>query len=159
MVDIQTLNHQPDLLAIHAHNPQRYPYFLSSAQCGGEQGRYSILFAFPQQKIECLADKPQAFIEFIDKQKTSQSNSHHHELPFLGGWFYYFSYEYAQFIETHLKLNQSDLPLAFAHRVPAGFIIDHQNKSSYVFCETKYNDYLPKLLADSSVEELPLPND
>ncbi len=155
MVDIKALNYQPDLLAIHAKNPQRYPYFLSSAQCGGEQGRYSILFAFPQQKIECLAKDPDIFIEFIGQYECSNSQKNSADLPFVGGWFFYFSYEYAQYIETHLKLSQSDLPIAFAHRIPAGFIIDHQNNASYIFCEDKYNEYLPQLVTDSTQQALP----
>lgn len=146
MVDIQQLNHIPDLLAIHQHKPNTYPYLLSSANCGGEHGRYSLLFAFPQQKISCTVDKPEEFTNLLDSIKPNNNKT---KLPFSGGWFFYFSYEYAQCIETHLKLTTSDLPLAFAHRVPAGIVIDHQENVAYTFCEVEYKQYVNELLDDS----------
>lgn len=148
MVDIQRLDHQPDFLAIHQQWPERYPYLLSSAECGGEQGRYSLLFAFPQQKIECSQENPQPFLEFLENYQLNLTPKQS-ELPFLGGWFFYFSYEYAQLIEQHLQLKHSELPLAFAHRVPAGFIIDHKTQSNYAFCEKEYSAFMPDLLKDS----------
>lgn len=153
MVEIKKLDHIPQLLALYQHKPDIYPYLLSSAGCGGELARYSILFAFPQQKIACYSKDDRSFFELIAslKQNSNFKNSGI-DLPFLGGWFFYFAYEYAQCIEQHLTLTTSDLPLAFAHRVPAGFVIDHKNDQAYCFCETQFKSYLPKLLADSKIK-------
>ncbi len=154
MVDITKLNHIPDLLALHQHKPDIYPYLLSSADCGGEQARYSILFAFPQQKLNCFSKDDDAFFSLLDSLKQTQQalpTFNGTELPFLGGWFFYFSYEYAQCIEQHLTLNTSGLPLAFARRIPAGYIIDHKQQCAYSFCEEKYKHYKPALLTDSTM--------
>ncbi len=154
MVEINKLNHIPDLLALHQHKPDIYPYLLSSAECGGEHGRYSILFAFPQQKINCFSKHDEPFFTLIDSLKQIQQpvpRLNGVELPFLGGWFFYFSYEYAQCIEQHLNLISSDLPLAFAHRVPAGIIIDHEINEAFSFCEPEYKKHLTDLNKDSKL--------
>jgi len=154
MVDLQKLNHIPDLLALHQHKPDIYPYLLSSADCGGDDGRYSLLFAFPQQKINCFSKQDTKFFDLLAslKQTDSTLKIDDIEFPFLGGWFFYFAYEYAQCIEQHLSLQTSDLPLAFAHRVPAGFIIDHELKCAYCFCEQKYQQLMPDLISDSRLK-------
>jgi len=154
MVEIHKLNHIPDFLALHEQKPETYPYFLSSANCGGDHGRYSILFAFPQQKVSCYSSDDQQFFDLIDSLKInerSDQQSLKFNLPFLGGWFFYFSYEYAQCIETHLSLKTSHLPLAFAHRIPAGFIIDHDINTAYYFCEDSYQFLVSELLIDSEL--------
>lgn len=154
MVEIQRLNHIPDLLALHQHKPDVYPYFLSSAECGGEHGRYSILFAYPQQKISCYSKDDNQFFELLDslKQHPNSDSNNAFSLPFTGGWFFYFAYEYAQCIEQHLDLNSSDLPLAFAHRVPAGFVIDHEENNAFYFCEIEFKYYISFLKDDSKLQ-------
>jgi anthranilate synthase component 1 len=47
----RTLDAIPDLLALHAQYPQRYPHLLASNARGGVTSRYDILFACPQQTI------------------------------------------------------------------------------------------------------------
>ncbi|MBL7003482.1 MAG: aminodeoxychorismate synthase component I [Gammaproteobacteria bacterium] len=156
MVDIQLLNHIPDLLAIHQHKPATYPFFLSSANCGGNHGRYSILFAFPQQRITCSHEDSETFIKFLEAIQLSQKDQKNElNLPFLGGWFFYFSYEYAQFIETHLTLKHSDLPIAFAQRIPAGFIVDNEAKKAYSFCESEFSSLANELKLDSELKAKP----
>ncbi len=161
---IRTLQSTPDLLALHQHNPVRYPHLLSSNALSStekapvqinEQVRYDILFACPQQTIK--ADKvgflqqldqawrnekkasDQCVIKYEDEQATEKNN-----LPFSGGWFLYLSYEFAQQIETSLNLPEADdgLPIAFATRFPAAIIFDALKQQSYLICEAAYSQYV-----------------
>ncbi|MEM7563464.1 MAG: hypothetical protein AAF353_10515, partial [Pseudomonadota bacterium] len=94
----------PDLLAVHAHQPDTYPYLLASNTRGNENSRYSILMAHPQEirtqtgiEDDCLRT-----IE-IDPCQFDEST----DLPFCGGWFVFLSYEYARSIEPQVPFYQS----------------------------------------------------
>lgn len=157
MVEFETLEFQPDLLALHQNHPGHFPYLLTSAGCGGDNGQYDILFAFPQQQITCSNSQTQPFIHFLeslefDKQVLQSP------LPFIGGWFLYFSYEYAQLVEPSLHLPTGDFPLAVATRIPAGIIYNYQDSITTLFCETEFSHLFKALKQAASTTE-PLTND
>jgi anthranilate synthase component 1 len=85
------------------------------------------------------------------------------ELPFIGGWFVFLSYEYSALIEptVHFSSPQPGLPIAFISRIPAAIIIDHdRSKCIIVACEER-KELLSEILMDmqkiSEMEEGDLP--
>ncbi|MFW2373239.1 MAG: aminodeoxychorismate synthase component I [Gammaproteobacteria bacterium] len=130
----------PDLLWLHAQNPERYPQLLATSAGALDHPGYDILFACPQEQIEI--SQPGSFIEQLDQSwQSAKQGAQSTNLPFYGGWFIYLGYELAAEIEPELKLPSAEdgLPLALAVRMPAAVIIDKQLKQAFLVCE---NDYL-----------------
>ncbi len=142
------LDHEFDLLRLHQVNPERYPHLLESVLHGTAQSRYDILFSFPG---ETISSGNQAFLPQLDQvwqqQRLKLKQS---ELPFIGGWFVYLGYELANEIEPILKLpvSNSPLPSAFASRIPAAVIRDHQNACCYLVCEPGSETLLSQINQD-----------
>jgi len=129
------LDYEFDLLRLHQSNPERYPHLLESVLHGTPQSRYDILFAFPGKTI---TSDSQTFLQQLSQVWQQQRlNIAPSELPFSGGWFVYLGYELANEIEPTLELpaSTSPLPTAFASRIPAAIIRDHQLACSYIVCE------------------------
>ena len=64
------------------------------------------------------------------------------DLPFTGGWFTYLSYELIAQIEPVLapQLHKSNLPIAFAVRIPSAIYIDHKTGKTFKEMEEEYGD-------------------
>ncbi len=128
-----------DLLRLHARRPERYPFLLESVATGTPQARYDILFAFPGQSLVLEDPKQADFLARLDDWRSKEP----HEvtapvaLPFRGGWFLYLGYELAGQIEPRLRLPAAEpgLPIAFATRIPAAIIYDHQAACTYFVAE------------------------
>ena len=140
-----------DLSKLHQLNPQSYPFLLESV-AKGALGEFDILFAYPQETLQLESfDQAQNFIERaqqqfemqIDETMVNESN-----LPFIGGWFAYFSYDYAQVVEPVLNLPKPKFPLANLTRVPAAIIIEHATGIVSLVAEPKFQDCLPQMQAD-----------
>jgi len=145
---ITQLNILPDLLALHAHNPERYPHLLSSAAIGAKS-RYDILFAFPGETLSLdqnglhlpdeLDSNPTGFFQALSDwwQNNAISGSEDAELPFTGGWYVYLSYEIAAEIEAAVTFpaDDSGLPIALATRFKTAVVIDHDTDSSFIISE------------------------
>ncbi|MDH5423718.1 MAG: aminodeoxychorismate synthase component I [Gammaproteobacteria bacterium] len=138
----------PDLLALHAAQPDIYPHLLSSAATGAKS-RYDILFAFPAETL-CLDPQGlhQSFAQQTDNQsfftamaswwqQTSIDEPNLTGLPFIGGWYIYLSYEMAAEVEPGLDLpaDISGLPVALATRFQTAVVIDHLANTAYVVSE------------------------
>lgn len=138
-----------DLSVLTERFPQHYPHLLESV-AQGALGRFDILFAFPQSthRLQNLADAAQFLQSFSLDYQQHQAPGLVPGLPFQGGWFAYFSYEYAQVIEPCLKLTPSDLPLAVIQRFPAAIIIDHQRQEICFVAEAEYSEQLAVMQAD-----------
>ena len=141
---------------MHEAHPERYPFLLESAAHGTDQGRFSILFAFPEDSIELtVQDSPgeaAGFFEALDsawaQHRCQSSNS---DLPFTGGWFFYLSYEMAGAVEPRLTLPaDKDRPLAWAVRVPAAVLIDHINDEAWLMVERGREELLPLMSGDTN---------
>lgn len=135
---LEAIGQFPDLLAIHARDPQRYPCLLESVAHGTSQARYDILFAFPGERIEL--DPAIDFLAQLDQawraeQSSRDADSH---LPFRGGWFLYLGYELAAQVEPSLELpiDTGLLPTAFAARFPAAIIRDHATMRCWLVAES-----------------------
>ncbi|MCW8955764.1 MAG: aminodeoxychorismate synthase component I [Gammaproteobacteria bacterium] len=130
----------PDLLSLHAQNPERYPQLLATTAGALDHPGYDILFACPQQSL--VVNQPDSFLELLDETwQGLKQGAQAADLPFYGGWFLYLGYELAAEIEPELELPPSDdgLPVAVAVRIPAAIIVDKQLQQAFLVCE---NDYL-----------------
>ena len=140
-----------DLSQLHALNPERYPFLLESVAKGG-LGEYDILFAFPLESIPLhpFSDKHE-FLAHADeqfKQLHVDTCDNEMALPFTGGWFAYFSYDYAQVVEPVLTLPEPHFPLAVLTRVPAAVIIKHETKELFIIAEPEYRAALDQMEED-----------
>ena len=153
---IKALPTVPDLLAVHAKHPERYPHLLNSnkaAICGEDNhniARFDILFACPQQTITSNSENflDQLDAEWQQNRQTLEST----DLPFTGGWFLYFGYELAGQIESALTLPEAEdgLPVAFATRFPAAIIIDAHKSEAFIVCESDYKECVLQIESDLS---------
>ena len=147
-----------DLSLIHELNPLRYPFLLESVAkstpipgSDAKLGQHDVLFAFPQETIS-LKD-PTKMDEFVSQAQQAFSddmvaNQIDSDLPFTGGWFAYFSYDYAQVVEPVLNLPKSEFPLASLTRVPAAVISDHQDGKFFIICEPEFAELIPQIEQD-----------
>ena len=138
-----------DLSCLLEHQAQRYPHLLESVS-QGPLGRFDILFAFPQETIQLNnLDDAESFKDQFEadfhQHKTPLAQL---DIPFYGGWFGYFAYEYAQVIEPSLDLAQSELPLAVIQRFPAAILIDHQTREVCFVAEPNHTELLEKMQSD-----------
>ncbi|HEX22031.1 MAG TPA: aminodeoxychorismate synthase component I [Chromatiales bacterium] len=141
-----------DLLALHEAHPERYPFLLESVARGGD-ARYDILFALPGETLSSAADGD--FLAELDVawQHESAPVADDANIPFRGGWFLYLGYELAAQIEPCLQLTPATdgLPVAFATRIPAAVIRDHQRGGLLLVAEQP--EQLAQVQAD--IEALP----
>jgi len=137
----------PDLLAVHAYKPDSYPYLLASNTSGNQNSRYSLLLAYPLDLV-AQTEGDDDCLSAIDIDPCQQINDT--ALPFIGGWFIFLAYEYAQTIEPRVDYFEDDsgMPIAFRARVPAAIIVDHDNDSAWIVVEEDYPNLLTAIEAD-----------
>lgn len=139
----------PDLLGLHAANPQRYPFLLQTLGCGG----WDILFAFPQQtiRLDYVSGQEKPFLSMLDEawkqDRTPGSNS---VLPFHGGWFVYLGYELLHQIEPSvgIKPTAGAFPLAALVRIPAAIMVSRAQGQTFLYAEEPCAALLETLQAD-----------
>ncbi|HET7586907.1 MAG TPA: aminodeoxychorismate synthase component I [Gammaproteobacteria bacterium] len=156
------------LPALKRARSERYPFLLESTAQGGS-ARYSILFAFPGETLTLSQDftlegnpsfplpegegrvrESNQFLEALDQwwmaERPTSSKAGNAGIPFRGGWFVYLSYELAAEIESlPLPPMESTLPVAFATRIPAAIIYDHQRDHYFPIAEPERGDLLDAL--------------
>ena len=146
-----------DLLALHRLNPQRYPHLLESVARGTTHSRYDILFAFPGDSLHISSIDELDFLSALDARWKDERIPREEtcELPFRGGWFLYLGYELAAQIEARLSPADGThaLPLAFATRIPAAVICDHQLQHTWLVAETSAQAALDSMARDLSVAQ------
>ena len=128
-------------------NKERYPFLLESVN-HNDNNRYSILFAFPSESIVLNNLSDFDFLNELESQyKSSNLNSN---LPFLGGWFVYLSYELIGQIEPILsgELHTSELPIAYAVKIPSAIIIDYQSNTTYLIDQDGNQSRIDTILTD-----------
>lgn len=140
-----------DLSLLHQLNPERYPFLLESVAKGG-LGEFDILFAFPQETLQLnRIEDAESFLAQANQslaEHAIDAGANVSKLPFIGGWFAYFSYDYAQVVEPVLQLPNSEFPLAVLTRIPAGIIIHHATQSVTLIAEPEFSDQLDCMAAD-----------
>ena len=136
-----------DLASFCYLDNSRYPFLLESVN-HNDNNRYSILFAFPGENIVLNNASDFDFLNKLEsKYKLNNTNS---DLPFCGGWFVYLSYELIGQIENTLSadLHISDLPIAYAVKIPTAIIIDHQLDKTYIVDESDDDSRINLILDD-----------
>ncbi|MEC7596061.1 MAG: aminodeoxychorismate synthase component I [Pseudomonadota bacterium] len=139
-----------DLAAICYLNKERYPFLLESVN-HNENNRYSILFAFPQESIVLDEFSDFDFLNKLDDlciQKDTEL-----DLPFTGGWFVYLSYELIGQIEPKLasKHQKSNLPIAYAVKIPTVIYIDHELSKTFIYDEDNDTSRINQILSDIKI--------
>lgn len=141
-----------DLLALHAANPERYPFLLESAASAGGQNRFDILFAYPQESVVATEVGDRFLPRFDQAWKHAHAGKEgaSPDVPFAGGWFVYLCYELAGEIEPSLKLpGYGDaFPTAMATRIPAAVIRDRRLDDTILVAEGGYDSLIDILESD-----------
>jgi len=140
-----------DLSQLHECHPERYPFLLESVAQGG-LGEFDILFAFPQETVQLntLSEQDDFRNQITADFERLKVDASLNEagLPFTGGWFAYFSYDYAQVVEPVLALPTSKFPLAVLTRVPVAVIVKHATQELFIIAEPEYAEAVEKITAD-----------
>lgn len=138
----------PDLLALHAASPARYPYLLQTA--GGHAG-WDILFACPLHIRRFALNEP-GFLDALagEWRETGRVAPTPSSFPFTGGWFVYLGYEVLQEIEPSVppRTNAAAFPLAVLARVPAAVLVDRRQERAFLMIEDEHAECLEAIRAD-----------
>lgn len=147
MFHCQEIASPPDLLALHRFKPDNYPYLLASNTLGDINSRYSILMAYPESTSIQRSGEGDC-LKLITTDLTNRTE--HTELPFIGGWFIFLSYEYASIIEPSVRYypEKSELPLALISRIPAAIIIDHEHNTCFIVSVENRQTLIHKIRSD-----------
>ena len=151
MVHCLELSTLPDLLAVHRYKPDDYPYLLASNTSGAVNTRFSILMAYPEStQVQWPGDAD--CLQGITTQfpVNDDANIEFPELPFVGGWFVFLSYEYASVVEPSVPFfaEKSTLPLAFISRIPAALIIDHEHNRCTIVATAGRRELIAQIVDD-----------
>lgn len=139
------------LIDLHGAYPDRYPALFASAAVGEPLGRFDILFAFPEERLTLsrLSDTEPSFLDSLDAAwRAERTAPIEANLPFVGGWLIYLSYELAGQIEPRLRLPVSGDPIAIAARVPAAVIYEHATGAGWLVAEAGRESLLDAMSAD-----------
>lgn len=147
---IERLAHWPDLTALHAHAPDRYPFLLESVAHGPVQARWDILFALPGER---LTPDGAGFLDQLDTAWAAQRRPADTvtRVPFQGGWFLYLGYELAGEIEPRLDLPRradDPLPVAAAIRTRGAILRDHSNREAWLVVEADQRESVAGMRGD-----------
>lgn len=132
---VHRLDCVPDLAAVTAAHPDRYPFLLDSA-ASGPLGHWSLLLRHGGTRLQldaggqCQGPGEGGFFERLDqwvRQPRAATPDTANDLPFLGGWFLYLGYETAGHIEPVLNLPPAGdgLPVAVAARCEGALLVRH----------------------------------
>ncbi|MCK5697528.1 MAG: aminodeoxychorismate synthase component I [Gammaproteobacteria bacterium] len=158
-ISIQAL---PELIQFYRHFPDKYPFVLNTSSKSSQTLNFDIVFIKPDYyltmdasfQLSC-SDKNidisqnSSFLDTFDQLFLSEQNkmidedSESCQLPFRGGWFVFFAYEFAQQLEPTLQIaftlseqkQYASLPIAYAARVKQALIVDHQQKKAFFLSE------------------------
>lgn len=121
---------------------EKYLMFLDSARDKETLGRYSIIVSRPRLILE--SKNKQVLIdgkkvgedpfEVLGELLQKYKKDYHSELPFIGGWVGFLSYDLKAFIEK-LEVTVTDdidMPDMFFGLYDGGIIIDHQLEKVYI---------------------------
>ena len=128
---------RPDLLRAHAEYPARLPFLLESASHGTAIGRYDILMLASDEallldgagKLSGECSEQHSFLAALDDwYRREQVHPQADGLPFAGGWFLYFGYEFAGEVEPRLRLPAGAATRAYARRVRTAAVWSHADQ-------------------------------
>ena len=164
---IRELPRVPDLLALHAADPARYPVLLESVASGGGGARYDLLFATTGETLVADArgrlSGPHAeggrFLDALAAwHRDVAVEAARDELPFHGGFALLLGYELAAEIEPRLRLPEAALPVpkAIAWRAPVAIVCDRTRGCAHVVGEPGHAGLFERACADAGVARAPV---
>ncbi|QBC43152.1 aminodeoxychorismate synthase component I [Iodobacter fluviatilis] len=133
-----SLHTTPDLLALHASDPARFP---ALAETGGGHAGWDILFALPREVRIYAAGEGDAFVRDLRELSLNPDLARPEDLPadapFAGGWFAYAGYELLSTFEPHVAHRlEADFPLAALLRIPAAIVLQRPSGLAWLVAET-----------------------
>jgi anthranilate synthase component I len=133
---------QPDLLALHASQPERYPAFFTA---GGQDG-WRILFAFPDSIHRFDANTVGDVAAMLPA--IAQTEIQADEVPFRGGWLVNLSYELGGILEPRIDRATDDgtFPLIWLARIPAAIL--QRGEQTWLMAESGRDELLDALITD-----------
>ena len=147
---------RPDLVALQAAHPQRYPGLIQSS---GDSG-WDVLFAFPQDTARfSVADG----LAGLQAHPALQGNPYRSprteiDLPFSGGWLCAFSYELGGMFEPSVGMaDDPDFPLAWLIRIPAAILIERASGRCVLMAESGQPGLLDAMARDLQQSLPPVP--
>lgn len=147
----------PDLIALQAAQPDRYPgLFLGSADSG-----WDILFAFPQDAARFDATEDFAALQaHAAMQIQPQAQGRSEDLPFRGGWLCALSYELGAWFEPSAgRASDGDpFPVAWLARIPAAILFDRARRRCILMAESGAGDLLERMQHDLGAAPLSIPS-
>ncbi|MEJ2794622.1 aminodeoxychorismate synthase component I [Iodobacter sp. LRB] len=133
-----SLSQTPDLLALHASDPARFP---ALAETGGGHAGWDILFALPREVRVYAAGEGDAFVSDLRSLPLNALLPRPEELPldapFAGGWFTYAGYELLSVFEPHVPQRaEAGFPVAALLRIPAAVLLERPSGQAWLVAET-----------------------
>ncbi|MGA7951372.1 MAG: aminodeoxychorismate synthase component I [Thiobacillaceae bacterium] len=145
---------QPDLLALHAAFPARYPALFHT---GGQDG-WRILFAYPDAIQRFDRHNVQQVASMLPQINVLAGEANN--LPFQGGWLVCLSYELGGVLEPRIGLpgGAEDFPLVWLARIPAAVL--QYGSRTWLMAEAGRGELIEALASDlarpASVQDGPL---
>lgn len=134
-----------DLTSLCAFDEKKYPFLLESV-AGNNNNNFSILFANPESSIVYYGEGD--FLSSLDKELSfNQANK---EIPFVGGYFVYLSYELAYQLEDSLLdyMQKNSTPIAYAVKISSAIIFDKRKNKTYIVDEHNNDIKIDSILQD-----------
>jgi anthranilate synthase component 1 len=157
---------RPDFLDAHRRHPDRCPFLLESASHGTAIGRHDLLLVADGDVLLLDGDGTLSGVTggqdrflaaldawFSQEQIPPQADG----LPFAGGWFLYFGYEFAGDVEPKLSLPAGRAPRAYARRVRCAAVWCHATQQLSLVHEVGAEaeaDWLAGVLAPANAAEV-----
>ncbi len=137
-----------NLSILNAYDKDSYPFLLSSAIYLKNTSQYSILFTKPVAEIVL---KNINDFDFLTKLNSKlEINNIDNELPFIGGYFVYLSYELIAQIEKKIKniINKYPNIIAYAGKIDTAIIVNNATKETFIINEFDDNNKINKIIKD-----------
>lgn len=139
-----------DLVSLHQLKPEQYPYLLESTSRGHENARFSILMAYPESCETQIEGEPDILNKLGEIPDNKPLAVELPDLPFVGGWFVYLSYEYARYVEPGVGFHTdpSGFPLAIICRISGALITDHHLGKRYIVADQLHPEVIGNVRED-----------
>ncbi|MGA9164843.1 MAG: chorismate-binding protein, partial [Thiobacillus sp.] len=145
---------QPDLVALQASNPQRYPGLFHSS---GDSG-WDVLFAFPQDVTRIGAADGLRGLEAHPAMQLQPSSRPDQGLPFTGGWLCALAYELGGVFEPSAGLaDDGDFPLAWLARIPAAILLERASGQCVLVAESGQRALIDAMAHDLAQDSHTIP--
>lgn len=138
-----------DLSLLNAYNKDKYPFLLASTNNAKNTCSYNILFAYPQEEIILNNIEDYNFLAALDNCLT-YNNKIDAELPFVGGYFVYLSYEFIAQIEKKLQtcIKKYKKPIAYAAKVDVAIIVNNITNATFIVDSGDNKSIIDEILND-----------